>query len=67
MAAQLHCRSVRAMGRRRMRLPVAAKMALQTAGGSGGRAGSPKPVGGLSLWMKYTSILAGEALMRSKG
>ena len=29
-----------------MRLPVAAKIALHTAGAAGGRPGSPKPVGG---------------------
>jgi len=34
------------MGKVRMRLPVAAKIALQTAGAAAGRAGSPKPVGG---------------------
>jgi len=33
-------------GRERMRFPVMAKIALQTAGSMGGRAGSPKPVGG---------------------
>ena len=63
---QLHARSVRTSGRRRTRLPVAAKMALQTAGGSGGIAGSPRPVGGLSLSMKWISIF-GEALMRRSG
>jgi putative oxidoreductase len=34
------------MGKVRMRLPVAAKTALQTAGAAAGRPGSPKPVGG---------------------
>ena len=33
-------------GRERMRFPVSVKIALQTAGRMGGRAGSPKPVGG---------------------
>ena len=37
-----------ASGSERMRSPVAAKIALQTAGRIGGSAGSPRPVGGLS-------------------
>ena len=41
----------------RTRWPMAAKMALQIAGATGGNAGSPTPVGGLSLWMKCTSTL----------
>ena len=48
----------RSPGRRgsvRMRLPVAAKIALQTAGSNGGSAGSPRPVGGLSVFRKCTS------------
>ena len=43
------------MGNLRMRLPVAAKMALQRAGMTGGRAGSPRPVGGWSVMTKCTS------------
>ena len=39
----------------RTRWPMAAKIALQIAGATGGSAGSPTPVGGLSLWMKCTS------------
>ena len=38
-----------------MRLPVAAKIALQSAGMTGGSAGSPRPVGGLSVMRKCTS------------
>ena len=38
-----------------MRLPVAAKMALQRAGTTGGNAGSPRPVGGLSVMRNATS------------
>ena len=38
-------RSSGRIGRRRMRLPVPAKMALQTAGAITGRPGSPMPVG----------------------
>ena len=34
-------------GRERIRLPVALKIALVTAGRMGGMAGSPKPVGAL--------------------
>ena len=36
----------------RTRWPLAAKIALQIAGATGGSAGSPMPVGGLSLWIK---------------
>ena len=39
---------LRAMGRVRIRLPVAAKTALTMAGRTGGRAGSPRPVGPFS-------------------
>ena len=45
----------RVSGNVRTRCPVAAKIALQIAGATGGNAGSPTPVGGLSLWMKCTS------------
>ena len=38
-------RSLAWIGRRRMRLPVAAKMAFATAGAIGGSPGSPSPVG----------------------
>ncbi len=47
-----------------MRLPVAAKMALHTAGIAGGSAGSPMPVGEWSVWRKCTS--AGRALTRGR-
>ena len=40
------------MGSVRMRLPVAAKIALQSAGAAAGRPGSPKPVGGATDLMK---------------
>ena len=40
----------------RMRLPLAAKIALLMAGRVGGRAGSPSPVGGLLVFKKWTSI-----------
>ena len=43
---QVQRRSLRASGNCRTRLPVAAKMALHTAGATGGKAGSPKPVTG---------------------
>jgi hypothetical protein len=39
-------------GSLRTRVPVAAKIALQTAGAAGAIGGSPRPDGGLSLWMK---------------
>jgi len=41
-----HFRSTSVIGRVRMRLPVAAKIALQTAGAAAGSPGSPNPVGG---------------------
>ena len=40
----------------RMRSPVAAKIALHTAGKTGGNAGSPNPVGGLLVFRKWTSM-----------
>src|SRR6266568_1312972 len=43
---QAQLNPLRASGRVRMRLPVAAKMALPTAGRMGGSVGSPRPVGG---------------------
>jgi hypothetical protein len=54
-----------ASGSARIRCPVTAKIALQTAGSTGGRAGSPRPVGGLSVFRKYTSI-CGACRKRSK-
>src|SRR5437764_1484562 len=54
-------------GSERMRVPVTAKMALHTAGSSGGSAGSPRPVGGLSVLKKCTSISAGIWFMRTGG
>ena len=50
----------------RMRCPVAAKTALHTAGASGGRPGSPSPLGGKSLATKCTST-SGASGMRSMG
>jgi hypothetical protein len=44
-----YARSSARMGRRRMGLPVAAKMALHTAGAIGGVPGSPMPPGGSLL------------------
>src|SRR6185312_14174511 len=54
------------IGNERMRLPVAWKMALVTAGITGGRAGSPRPVGGLFDTRKVTST-SGAAGMRISG
>lgn len=42
-------------GSDRIRFPVAAKMALQSAGTAGGKAGSPRPVGGKSVFTNCTS------------
>src|SRR5207244_4468694 len=54
-----HLRSCFEIGSDRILLPVAAKIALHNAGGAGGSAGSPNPVGGKSVFRKYTSIDGG--------
>ena len=54
------------IGSRRTRLPVAAKIALATAGATGGTPGSPTPVGCSVLGTMYTSI-AGDSNMRTIG
>src|SRR5690606_13214373 len=64
---QLQLRSCFASGRERMRLPVAAKIALHSAGITGGSGGSPRPVGGLSVLRKCTSISGGAWVSRSNG
>ena len=53
-----------AIGRRRRRFPVAANIALQTAGATGGTAASPIPPGSSLLGTRYTSS-AGISLPRS--
>src|SRR6266478_1465599 len=58
-----YAKSSARIGRRRRRLPVAAKAALQTAGATTGKPGSPIPVGFSLLITRYTSIL-GISLMR---
>ena len=62
-----HCRLSPANGSVRMRLPVAAKMALQTAGAAAGNPGSPKPVGAAADLMKCTSTTGGDWFMRNCG
>src|SRR5262245_7005271 len=52
-------------GRVLSRLPVAAKIALLTAGSTGGSAGSPRPVGGLFVTTKCTSISGGAWRIRT--
>lgn len=42
-------------GNSRIRVPVAAKIALVIAGVAAANGGSPRPVGELSLWMKWHS------------
>src|SRR5207244_204644 len=54
-------------GSERMRVPVAEKIALQTAGMIGGSAGSPSPVGALFVAMNCTSISGGACAMRTGG
>ena len=48
-AARVYASLVLRIGSWRIRLPVAAKMALQMAGAIGGTPGSPTPAGGASL------------------
>ena len=50
-----------------MRLPVTAKIALVIAGIIGGSAGSPRPVGGLSVFTKKMSISLGAWVNRNGG
>ena len=45
-----------------MRCPVAAKMALATAAPTGGKPGSPKPVGDASLFMNLVSMSGASAM-----
>ena len=49
-----------------MRFPVAAKIALQSAGTTGGSAGSPMPVGGYSVTFQCTST-GGDCASRING
>jgi hypothetical protein len=62
LVGMARCRSVHAfklaesIGSVRMRFPVAAKIALHSAGMAGGSGGSPSPVGELSERRKCTSI-----------
>ncbi len=44
-------------GNSRIRFPLAAKIALQTAGANGGTPGSPTPAGGASLSTMWTFVL----------
>ncbi len=54
-ASYAHLNPCFEIGSDRMRLPVAAKIAFASAGIVGGSAGSPRPVGGLSVTTKWTS------------
>lgn len=62
-----HLKLSPANGSVRMRLPVAAKIALHTAGAAAGRPGSPKPVGGADDFTKCTSTTGGDWFMRING
>ena len=55
------------IGSSRMRLPVAAKTALQIAGAMGGTPGSPTPAGAASLATTCTWVSTGAWLMRATG
>src|SRR5260370_28462469 len=50
-----------------MRFPVRVNSALHTAGSTGGNAGSPSPVGELSVLRKWTSISGGACVKRTGG
>jgi phytoene desaturase len=54
-----HFKLPSAIGSVRTRVPVAAKIALQTAGAAAGKPGSPKPVGGAVDSMNCTSTTGG--------
>lgn len=60
-----HFRLPSAIGKVRIRMPVAAKIALQSAGAAAGRPGSPKPVGGASDLTNSTSTTAGACFIRN--
>ncbi len=66
-AGQDQRRSTRESGIWRTRLPVAAKIALQMAGATGGKAGSPSPVVGNLVERKCVSMLIGESVIRISG
>ena len=53
------------IGRSRMRLPVAANIALQIAGAIGGTPGSPTPAGGASLCTICTRVSTGASSIRA--
>src|SRR5262249_42990960 len=55
LPAQVQERSCLVSGSERTRFPVAAKIALHTAGRTGGRAGSPSPLGENWVFRKETS------------
>src|SRR5262245_15355852 len=65
--AQAHRKPCFESGSDRTRVPDAAKMALATAGSTGGSDGSPRPVGGLFDFSQCTSITGGACAMRSSG
>src|SRR2546425_3230968 len=59
-----YARSLARIGNRRMRLPVAAKIALARAGATGGTPGSPTPVG-LSLLGTMCTSISGDSKIRN--
>src|SRR5438445_9245416 len=62
-ASAFSAKSLARMGKRRTRFPVTAKIALASAGATGGTPGSPTPVGFALLGTIYTSIF-GDSKMR---
>src|ERR1700732_639367 len=64
LAPAVSANSLARIGSRRMRFPVAAKIALASAGATGGTPGSPTPVGFTVLGTMCTSIF-GDSKIRS--
>jgi hypothetical protein len=62
VSSQAGAKSSWRIGKRRRRLPVAAKTALQMAGTTTGSPGSPIPVGSSLLGTTYTSVLGVSAM-----
>jgi hypothetical protein len=66
---RLHHASWSPIGSLRMRLPVAAKMALHSAGANGGTPGSPTPLGGtlMPCSTMWVCVTFGDSSMRTSG
>src|ERR1700686_1853036 len=65
LIVESQAKPARLNGNSRTRLPVAAKIALQSAGAKGGRPGSPIPAGGASLGTMWMYVSRGASFMRA--